>query len=95
MHVAGLPFERDFAVSGEGYVPEGEFRLKDRAVNPLEKPTLALLLLDCALCNDAGLQQEDGPEGKQWAIVGDPTEGALVTLAAKAGAGEEDAGVRV
>ncbi|PZO13440.1 MAG: magnesium-transporting ATPase [Leptolyngbya foveolarum] len=85
VHVAGLPSERDFAVSGTGYAPEGEFRLKDQAINPLEQSTLALLLLNCALCNDAGLQQEDGLEGKDWAIVGDPTEGALVTLAAKAG----------
>ena len=89
--VAGLPFEQDFTVGGEGYVPEGEFWSVDKAgekketVLPLQKPTLALLLLNCALCNDAALQKEDGPDGKQWAIVGDPTEGALVTLAAKAG----------
>lgn len=99
VHVVGLPFERDFVVSGEGYVPEGEFWVvgkkrkeqekkgqaekkgKGEQVAPLEKPALALLLLNCALCNDAGLQQENG----EWAIVGDPTEGALVTLAAKAG----------
>ena len=94
VHVVGLPFDRDFAVSGEGYVPEGEFRTIGKRksaekgsqgagekIAPLEKPALALLLLDCALCNDAGLQKENG----EWAIVGDPTEGALVTLAAKAG----------
>jgi len=81
VHVAGLPFEQDFSVSGAGYAPEGDFRLKGEVISPLEKPTLALLLLNCALCNDAALQQEDGA----WAIVGDPTEGALVTLAAKAG----------
>ena len=95
VHVAGLPFEQDFEVSGEGYAPEGAFRVlttlnprqkeQDKAIAPLDKPALALLLLNCALCNDAALQKEDGPEGKQWAIVGDPTEGALVTLAAKAG----------
>ena len=81
VHVAGLPFERDFEVSGEGYAPEGVFQSKGEAIAPLEKPALALLLLNCALCNDAALQKEDGA----WAIVGDPTEGALVTLAAKAG----------
>ncbi len=85
VHVAGLPFESNIEVSGEGYVPEGEFLLKEKVVEPLEKPTLALLLLNCALCNDAALQKEDSAEGKQWGIVGDPTEGALVTLAAKAG----------
>ncbi len=81
VHIPGLPFERDFEVSGEGYAPKGEFQLDGKKIAPLEKPTLALLLLDCALCNDAALQTEDG----KWSIVGDPTEGALVTLAAKAG----------
>ncbi len=81
VHVPGLPFESDFTVSGEGYAPEGAFSLREKRVQPLEQPTLALLLLNCALCNDAALQTEDG----EWAIVGDPTEGALVTLAAKAG----------
>ena len=92
VHVAGLPFEQDFMVSGEGYEPAGAFWLGGiegkggaKEILPLEKPALALLLLNCALCNDAALQQENGKKGKQWAIVGDPTEGALVTLAAKAG----------
>lgn len=86
VHVAGSPFEHDLEVSGEGYAPEGEFRLGGKAIAPLERTTLALLLMNCALCNDAALQTEDDANGKrQWAIVGDPTEGALVTLAAKAG----------
>ncbi|MGB3788048.1 MAG: cation-translocating P-type ATPase, partial [Phormidesmis sp.] len=81
VHIPGLPFERDFEVTGHGYAPKGEFRMEGKKIAPLEKPTLALLLLSCALCNDAALQTEDG----KWSIVGDPTEGALVTLAAKAG----------
>lgn len=85
VHIAGLPFERDVSVSGEGYAPAGDFRLGEKPISPLEQPTLALLLLNCALCNDAALQQENGPEGQKWAIIGDPTEGALLTLAAKAG----------
>ncbi|MGB3572142.1 MAG: HAD-IC family P-type ATPase, partial [Phormidesmis sp.] len=90
VYAAGLPFERDFRVSGEGYAPEGEFWLKEKATEPLKQPTLALLLLNCALCNDAALQTENADNGasngdRQWAIVGDPTEGALLTLAAKAG----------
>ena len=86
VHVSGLPFEQDFEVSGQGYAPEGEFRLGGKPIAPLEKSTLALLLLDCALCSDAALQTEvDDTGNHEWAIVGDPTEGALVTLAAKAG----------
>ncbi|MGB7251603.1 MAG: cation-transporting P-type ATPase, partial [Phormidesmis sp.] len=87
VHIAaGLPFERDVRVSGEGYAPEGDFRLGEKVISPLEKPTLSLLLLCCALCNDAALQTQKGENGQsQWVIMGDPTEGALVTLAAKAG----------
>lgn len=95
VHTADLPFGGDVEVSGEGYSPEGTFRVsairagategrskeEGKTLSPLEKPTLALLLLNCALCNDAALQKESG----EWAIIGDPTEGALVTLAAKAG----------
>ena len=85
LHVAGLPFESDFKISGEGYRPEGDFLQGEKKISPLEKPTLALLLLNCALCNDAGLQTEPDANGEpQWAIVGDPPEGALVTLAQKA-----------
>jgi P-type Ca2+ transporter type 2C len=81
VHVPGLPHESDVQVSGEGYAPKGEFKAGEKTIAPLENPTLALLLLNCALCNDAALQTENGV----WAIVGDPTEGALVTLAGKAG----------
>lgn len=70
-----------FRVTGEGYAPEGEFRRTDQQpVNPVEKPDLYLLLLACMLCNDAYLQKEQG----NWAIIGDPTEGALLSLAGKA-----------
>ena len=85
IHTVGLPFENDLRVSGEGYAPKGEFRLQNKLISPLEKPTLSLLLLNCALCNDAALQTQDIAGEKEWTIVGDPTEGALVTLAAKAG----------
>ncbi len=70
-----------FEVTGEGYDPVGEFRLNQQAIPAERQPELQALLLACVLCNDAFLQQEDG----RWAIVGDPTEGALLSLAAKAG----------
>ena len=43
-------------------------------------PELEILLMACVLCNDATLSQEE-----DWHILGDPTEGALLTLAGKAG----------
>ncbi|WP_225895211.1 cation-translocating P-type ATPase [Leptolyngbya sp. NIES-2104] len=68
-------------VTGEGYSPNGEFLIDDRTIEPNQHPDLQALLLACVLCNDAVLQREQG----EWAILGDPTEGALLSLAAKAG----------
>lgn len=75
-------------VTGEGYSPTGEFvpvetQAQDKmaTVNPQEQPELLNLLTACTICNDAILQQDNGG----WIILGDPTEGALLTLSAKAG----------
>jgi Ca2+-transporting ATPase len=46
-----------------------------------DQPELLNLLTACTICNDAVLQQEQ----RQWIILGDPTEGALLSLSAKAG----------
>jgi Ca2+-transporting ATPase len=70
-----------FHVTGEGYAPSGEFQLDNQTIAPDQQPELQTLLLACTLCNDAFLQQENG----EWAILGDPTEGALLSLAGKAG----------
>ncbi len=66
-------------VTGRGYEPVGEFFKEDRPVS--EDGHLHKLLVTGALCNDAGLVQEEGT----WDIMGDPTEGALVVVAAKEG----------
>ena len=70
-------------VSGEGYIPEGAFSRDGKALDIAAEPGLTLLLEGSALCNDAILQP--GAEDKGWRIAGDPTEGALVVVAAKAG----------
>jgi P-type Ca2+ transporter type 2C len=80
------PFGGSFRVSGSGYSPKGEFlrepisAQKDYAITPSIHPNLEALLLACVICNDAVLQKEKG----EWAILGDPTEGALLTVAGKA-----------
>lgn len=77
-----------FQITGEGYTPEGEFKLEGRAVAPTEYQDLQTLLRACVLCNDALLQCQpqnapgNGSNG-DWVILGDPTEGALLTLAGK------------
>ncbi len=66
---------RRFTVSGEGYGPEGT--IVDPDGRPAERVHLAALLDAAVLCNDSRI---DGSS-----LVGDPTEGALVTLASKLG----------
>lgn len=71
-----------YPVSGTGYDPRGEFGRDGRPLaNPQDEPALAETLRAGHFCNDATLRQEND----LWSIVGDPTEGALVVAAAKAG----------
>ena len=71
------------SVSGTGYEPRGEFRIGDRPFDPNEG-AFPLLMRAIVCCNDARLEREDG----RWRIRGDPTEGALVVVAEKAGFGQ-------
>jgi len=68
-------------VTGTGYEPSGEFHIEGEAVDPASFPPLRALAEAAALCNDARLEEEDDA----WKVRGDPTEGALVVLAEKAG----------
>ncbi|MDQ7031161.1 MAG: cation-transporting P-type ATPase [Desulfonauticus sp.] len=71
----------DFDVQGIGYVPEGNFLQDGKVVEVNKKFCLQECLLAGLLCNDATLRQ--GEQG--WEISGDPTEGALLVSARKAG----------
>jgi len=66
-------------VSGEGYGPNGEFRFKDKKVDPMGDKILARLLKTGLLCNNAEINKTNN----EWSVIGDPTEGALITLASK------------
>ncbi|HEX6292060.1 MAG TPA: calcium-translocating P-type ATPase, SERCA-type [Herpetosiphonaceae bacterium] len=66
-------------ITNTGYEPSGAFLRAGVPVTP-DDP-LVELLRAAALCSDARLVQRDG----RWQIKGDPTEGALVVVAAKAG----------
>jgi magnesium-transporting ATPase (P-type) len=69
-------------VSGAGYAPEGGFHVDGQTIAP-ERHDGVMRLARCALlCNDARLHR-DAQGG--WTLAGDPTEGALLTLALKAG----------
>jgi len=67
-------------VTGVGYEPKGEFYSSSDPFNPRDKD-FSLLLTIGAMCNNATLEQENGV----WRVLGDPTEGALIVAAAKAG----------
>ncbi|MCL5282407.1 MAG: calcium-translocating P-type ATPase, SERCA-type [Planctomycetes bacterium] len=69
-----------FQVTGIGYAPKGSFLAGDQTVNPQDHPDLMKTLAVGVLCNGAQLVQEQS----SWKIVGDPTEAALLTAAAKA-----------
>jgi Ca2+-transporting ATPase len=76
--------EKVYQVSGTGYEPEGEFRQDGETVDVDEHDRLRLALEIGTLCNDTWLTH-DVEDGESWEIHGDPTEGALVVAAAKAG----------
>jgi Ca2+-transporting ATPase len=68
-------------VTGTGYEPKGIIKADEEVTSLDALPDLALLLRIGALCNNARLDHEEGA----WRILGDPTEGALLVVAAKAG----------
>ncbi|NLT95594.1 MAG: calcium-transporting P-type ATPase, PMR1-type [Clostridia bacterium] len=86
-------------VTGEGYDPKGEIIIpEEKSRLHRNKTGLDLAFKIAALCNNAKLQKTEtvisgmfrkkntGP----WKVLGDPTEGALLVLAAKAGVWREN-----
>ncbi len=67
-------------VSGVGYTPSGEFKTHG-ITDVIKNSSFQMFLTGGVLCSDADLHEKDG----KWFIKGDPTEGALVVSAAKAG----------
>jgi len=70
-----------YAVSGVGYDAKGSILQKEQPVEISENPTLRECLQCGLLCNDSHLQDQNG----QISVAGDPTEGALIVSAQKAG----------
>jgi len=73
------------SISGEGYRPQGEFSFAGQPFDPSQNRAASLALQASMLCNDAILEQISSETDESWHMVGDPTEGALVVAAAKAG----------
>jgi len=68
-------------ITGNDYTPEGRFYEKGRELDLQAETALLEILRAAALCTNARLQQQEG----RWTVLGDPTEGALLVAAAKAG----------
>ncbi|MGD9953520.1 MAG: HAD-IC family P-type ATPase, partial [Burkholderiales bacterium] len=73
------------AVSGAGYVPEGDLEAVGHDDDAAAVAAAAPLLRCALLCNDAQLRRHEDA----WGVEGDPMEGALVALAMKAGLNAE------
>jgi Ca2+-transporting ATPase len=72
-----------FAVTGAGYAPQGDFILESQPIRPENYSDLLAALRAGVYCNRARLLHDDS--AKAWQILGDPTEGALLVAAKKAG----------
>lgn len=86
---------RDVQVTGGGYSLSGEFFAGGRRVDPMADPDLSVALRIGAVCSHARLQRPpaagaSASPGAEWAVFGDPTEAALLVLAAKAGFSPSD-----
>jgi Ca2+-transporting ATPase len=79
-------------ITGEGYRPQGRFLDEGDAVGLEGYPGMRLLLRAGLLCNDARLEEIEENGSNSWRIAGDPTEGAFVVAAAKAGYWERELG---
>lgn len=68
-------------VTGQGYEPNGSFMKGEKEINAAKTKALYQLLTFGSLCNNANIIQKK----KAYVLDGDPTEGALVAAAMKAG----------
>jgi Ca2+-transporting ATPase len=75
-----------YDVTGYGYAPHGHFEQNHEPIDLKEHPRLIEALKISTLCNNASLNHRDN----QVDIVGDPTEGALLVAAFKAGLKKEE-----
>ncbi|TXK49648.1 cation-transporting P-type ATPase [Pontibacter qinzhouensis] len=74
-----------YEVNGLGYRPEGEVLEEGKTADLAGNQALEFCLKAGMLCNDSSIKEKEG----QWVTEGDPTEGAMIVTARKAGFKEE------
>jgi magnesium-transporting ATPase (P-type) len=83
MVVTVVTGEATYEVTGNGYAPAGEIRKDGRTAG--KDQVIEKMARASALCNESEVHEEQGV----WKLSGDPTEGALLPFAAKAGLSRE------
>ena len=71
-------------VSGTGYTPEGNFSINGKPLLEIDRKALEKTLEIGVLCNNAHLKKDT-----TWKVIGDPTEGAILSAAGKIGIWKE------
>ena len=77
-------------VKGEGYNPAGTLTIEGQESDLVQNPAIKRLLEIQVLCNDARLECDTTDGNEEWKIQGDPTEGAMVVVAQKAGINQRE-----
>jgi Ca2+-transporting ATPase len=88
----------NYELTGSGYDIKGEFLTNQRLIQPLTDKVLMNCLEIATLCNNSVLKRNEvaisgmwrRSQDSAWSIEGDPTEGALIVAAAKAGVWREN-----
>jgi calcium-translocating P-type ATPase len=81
--------DRIIEVSGLGYMPAGDFTINGEPLKEGETKSLDKLLEIAALCNGAKIDPPTD-RNKNWSVIGDPTDGALLVAALKYGQSIEE-----
>jgi magnesium-transporting ATPase (P-type) len=81
--------DRVMEVSGLGYNPVGDFTINSQPLREGETKSLEKLLEIAALCNGAKIDPPSD-RNRNWSVIGDPTDGALLVAALKYGMNLED-----
>lgn len=75
----------EFEIKGKPYEPSNVFYLKDKEVNNTILRKYDSFFSACILCNDSELTFSE----KEWDLIGEPTEGAFLSLAKSSGINDE------
>ncbi len=81
--------DRIIEVSGLGYMPVGDFTINGIPLKESETKSLDKLLEITALCN-ASKVDPPSDRNRNWSVIGDPTDGALLVAALKYGQNIEE-----